>query len=286
MISEILKEQIKRDYIDNGLSLGELSEKYQIKSKSYLSAYVIGKENMRSITESLILAHKKYPHKFLHSDETKQKMREKRLHYMLTNPSKTAWRMGNFSYLEQLFQKLLIENELDKKYLIIREYSVFPYYIDFAFIDLKIAVELDGSQHLLPARKESDEKKDKLLLDKGWRILRITENEIKHNYNKIYDTLIDFIGNTEKKYSKVGILKLSKKYNKVERDENGLSQKQKESAIKQRKVFERPSKEELFEMIKSNSFESIGKKYNVSSTTIRKWCKSYKIPYRKKDINH
>lgn len=45
-----------------------------------------------------------------------------------------------------------------------------------------------------------------------------------------------------------------------------------------------PSKETLREDILNNSFLSIGKKYGVSDNAIRKWCKSYKLPYLKKDI--
>lgn len=54
---------------------------------------------------------------------------------------------------------------------------------------------------------------------------------------------------------------------------------------KKRKV-ERPSKEILLELIKSNTFVSIGKMFNVSDNAVRKWCKSYDLPYRKKDIKH
>ena len=46
----------------------------------------------------------------------------------------------------------------------------------------------------------------------------------------------------------------------------------------------KPSKEELFELIKQNSFVSIGKIFNVSDNTIRKWCKSYGLPYTKKEL--
>lgn len=37
-------------------------------------------------------------------------------------------------------------------------------------------------------------------------------------------------------------------------------------------------------MIKNISFTQIGKKYNVSDNAIRKWCKFYELPYRKRDI--
>lgn len=55
------------------------------------------------------------------------------------------------------------------------------------------------------------------------------------------------------------------------------------SYINRRKV-ERPSKEVLFELIKTMKFTEIGKMYNVSDNTIRKWCKKYELPFKKDDI--
>lgn len=47
---------------------------------------------------------------------------------------------------------------------------------------------------------------------------------------------------------------------------------------------ERPSKEELLVLILENPFTHIGKMYGVSDNAIRKWCKSYGLPYKKNDI--
>ena len=48
--------------------------------------------------------------------------------------------------------------------------------------------------------------------------------------------------------------------------------------IRQRKS-ERPNREELKSLIRTNSFVSIGKMYQVSDNTIRKWCKSENLPF-------
>lgn len=48
-------------------------------------------------------------------------------------------------------------------------------------------------------------------------------------------------------------------------------------AISNRKVKDRPTKEKLNELIKSESFVSIGKLYGVSDNSIRKWCKRYSL---------
>lgn len=45
----------------------------------------------------------------------------------------------------------------------------------------------------------------------------------------------------------------------------------------QRKVKNRPSKEELEVMLQNMTWTSIAKKYNVSDTAIKKWAKVYKI---------
>ena len=83
-----------------------------------------------------------------------QILRIKRLKYMKEHPEETAWRKSNLSYPEKIFKDYIENNELNKKYLIIREYPIFPYFIDFAFINEKVAIEIDGTQHLLPERKK------------------------------------------------------------------------------------------------------------------------------------
>ena len=43
------------------------------------------------------------------------------------------------------------------------------------------------------------------------------------------------------------------------------------SAFARRKVKERPSKDELRELLQTNSYVTVGKMFNVSDNTIRKW---------------
>lgn len=53
--------------------------------------------------------------------------------------------------------------------------------------------------------------------------------------------------------------------------------------FKQRKV-ERPSREELKNLIRTETFVSLGKKYRVADKTISKWCEYYNLPSKKKSI--
>lgn len=55
------------------------------------------------------------------------------------------------------------------------EYAIGPYSIDLAFVDLKLAVELDGwFWHSKPDVVMRDQRKNRYLLDRGWSVLRIT----------------------------------------------------------------------------------------------------------------
>lgn len=44
-------------------------------------------------------------------------------------------------------------------------------------------------------------------------------------------------------------------------------------SLKKRRKVDRPSKEQLLEELKENSYVSVGKKYGVSDNSIRKWLK-------------
>lgn len=46
----------------------------------------------------------------------------------------------------------------------------------------------------------------------------------------------------------------------------------------------KPSKQQLEYLIHCKPFTRIGEMYNVSDNAVRKWCKSYDLPYKRKDI--
>ena len=270
-LSEI-KEEIIDLYINKNLSVKDLRKKFKLQSKDIKT--ILG-DKVRSTSEASKLAHKKYPNSFKHSEETKKIISEKRLGFMKNNPDKTAWRLSNISYPEKLFVEYVESIGLDKKYSIIREYSVFPYFIDFAFINQKVAIEVDGSQHLLPERKERDDKKDKLLNELGWFVIRISEKEIKTNIEEVFNKIISILNEKPKVNNfKIGIVVHPKRYQKKERNEFGFTEKQIGSIKNQRKVV-RPSFEDLKILINENGYVGTGKIFGVSDNAIRKWLKSY-----------
>ena len=275
IFSDEQKEQIINDYVLNYLSIRELQTKYNIKSRSWLSSLLKGKT--RNISEANVVAHSKYPEKYKHSDKTRAIMREKRLAYMKSNPNFTAWRQRQQpSYPEKCFIEYLTDRKLDKKYLIEREKSVFPYFIDFAIESEMLAIEIDGSQHITDVDCVSrDIKKTELLISKGWKVLRISEDAVKHDWESI-DLALEKVITSDIKNSKVGLFKAPKTRKKAERLENGYTQKQLEFYYKARKVKDRPTKEQLDEMLKTMSRCEIGRMYNVSEASVRNWIKGYK----------
>lgn len=71
------------------------------------------------------------------------------------------------------------------------------------------------------------------------------------------------------------------------KDRNGKrvrTERERNKALLSRVVKDRPPKEVLWSLISSKTFLEIGRIYGVSDNAIRKWCKLYDLPFRKKDI--
>ena len=58
-----------------------------------------------------------------------------------------------------------------------------------------------------------------------------------------------------------------------------------ECSIKKQRKTERPSREELKDLIRVLPFTEIGRKYNVTDNAIKKWCDAVALPRTKREIN-
>jgi hypothetical protein len=63
------------------------------------------------------------------------------------------------------------------------------YIVDFACLERKIVIELDGGQHAELERKEYDRERDNWLKKEGYRILRFWDNEVLTNINGILEVI-------------------------------------------------------------------------------------------------
>ena len=59
-----------------------------------------------------------------------------------------------------------------------RQHPVGPYILDFVCLDRQMAIEADGGQH---ADNETDRRRTAWLKARGWRVLRIWNNDILAN---------------------------------------------------------------------------------------------------------
>lgn len=81
--------------------------------------------------------------------------------------------------LEAKFQHILDECRIVGY---VREHEVCGYLIDFAFVDQKLGIELDGRIH--ETTVERDEKRDAILTKAGWKIVRIPSRMVWNCYRE------------------------------------------------------------------------------------------------------
>ena len=109
-----------------------------------------------------------------HSEKTKKKISNIRKAYLRANPHMVPYVLNHYSkgesYPEIYFRKVFENNNVTFK----QELRVDLYSLDFAFLDKKIDVEIDGEQHYLDLRIiESDKRRTIYLESLGWIVYRV-----------------------------------------------------------------------------------------------------------------
>jgi len=104
-----------------------------------------------------------------------------------------GWQSRNIeSYPETFFKKVLDNNGIKYEFnKIISKRSLgldcdSNYFLDFYIIDKNIDLEIDGSQHKLEERIESDDIRNKALIDNGFIVYRIEWKNINTDSGKEY----------------------------------------------------------------------------------------------------
>jgi very-short-patch-repair endonuclease len=168
--------------------------------------------------------------------EVKARSREARLNFIKSNPEQTAWRLNhkNQSWPEKFFEAACVRNGLDKQFEIVKELSIFPFYVDFAFIDVKVAVEIDGAQHEREEYILSDKRKDEVLNKNGWRVFRVPAKFLFsiETADEVILKLISFIGDNYQKSVCSGIITAKDKKVRVSEEKEKSKQQTKLDIIK------------------------------------------------------
>ena len=118
-----------------------------------------------------------------HSDQISEEIREKiskgLIRYLKDNPDKVPYRLyhsSKESYPEKYFREMFQQLRLDFE----PQYPVQSYNLDFAFLNNKIDVEIDGELHYSdPKVVKRDIRRNLYLSNLGWKIIRIRWSEYK-----------------------------------------------------------------------------------------------------------
>ena len=120
-----------------------------------------------------------------HSEETKNKISETRIKFLKENPDKVPYRLNHYSkgrsYAEEYWKIVLETNGIQ----FVEQYQINVYSLDFAILNKKIDLEIDGDQHTLDKRiVESDKRRNKFLQEQGWTTIRVKWSDYKKIDNK------------------------------------------------------------------------------------------------------
>jgi very-short-patch-repair endonuclease len=96
---------------------------------------------------------------------------------------------GNLTDAERVLWRELRQHQLGARFR--RQFPIPPYIVDFACLEAKLIVEADGGQH---ATSRYDESRDARLTAKGWRILRLWNNDILSNRAGVLQIIAEALG--------------------------------------------------------------------------------------------
>lgn len=109
--------------------------------------------------------------------EVKERKRELAIERLEDKTCNFGWN-GKESYPEKYFREFIESMGAVKGVDFFQNYPVGRYRLDFAYVDEKHYIEIDGGQHLEPERIEHDIKRDAWLQTRGWTGLRIPVKDL------------------------------------------------------------------------------------------------------------
>ena len=74
-----------------------------------------------------------------------------------------------------------------------RQYPIGTYIVDFCCFDKKLIIELDGGDHNKKEQRINDEIRDKYLINSGFKVLRIWNNELDINPAGVIERILNII---------------------------------------------------------------------------------------------
>lgn len=95
------------------------------------------------------------------------------------------------SWPEKFFHQVVVNEFSDKNCT--QEFPFQRFSLDFAWVEKKRCIEIDGAQHERPEYKVRDERKDTALVANGWKVLRIKWSDLYSDTKYWIQAAKDFI---------------------------------------------------------------------------------------------
>ena len=102
----------------------------------------------------------------------------------LTNKARSLRK--NKTDVEQLVWKYL-RNRQQYNYKFRRQFPIEPYIVDFACLELKLIIELDGGQHA--NRINYDDQRSLFLEQRGFKVIRFWNNDVTENTEGVLEAI-------------------------------------------------------------------------------------------------
>ena len=131
------------------------------------------------------------------TEEKKKKLSELRKKKIKKNggiwwSSRSKWKRF---YAEEWTKTVLLNEIKDNTF--VEEYHIGRWFLDFAWPNKMIYIEIDGTQHEWSERKKIDGEKDNYCRDLGWKCLRLKWKDICNNTQEAIEVIKEFVLNNK-----------------------------------------------------------------------------------------
>jgi very-short-patch-repair endonuclease len=75
----------------------------------------------------------------------------------------------------------------------VRQENIGPWFADFLCREKRLIVEVDGATHSTPAELLSDARREAFFRAEGYRILRVSNDDVFNNIDGVCDTILAFL---------------------------------------------------------------------------------------------
>lgn len=162
--------EIQNYYNEECISCKELGKRFGITMSLLFEAVKLKLFKTRTRSEAISKQAKAFPRK--HCKETKEKMSKARKKFLKENPDKVPYLLNHVHKRKFASEEYFAECLKDSTFIL--KYRLGTYELDFADVERKIDLEIDGNQHFVDERiVEHDKKRNDFMSKLGWTVIRI-----------------------------------------------------------------------------------------------------------------